>query len=241
MQRLYRKDYTGEFVVTKRTYENNLVTEDRTWVPNSIINSHTGHAVIFGNGQSIRDFDIKPIFTHIGGLRGHKRVETYGCNAMHREFSPDFLIITNRGIADEVIKSGYADNNVVLTHADSISEYPGKFHLIPHDEFKDAGSTAMRVACFDGHKKIYLIGFDGQNLPHENNNAFVGTNCYFAKHELQDDSAWFANSLEVMNTYSDVEFIRVTYRADYPMPEAWKYASNLRSLNYRDFVLEADI
>ena len=49
------------------------------------------------------------------------------------------------------------------------------------------------------------------------------------------------NSLEVMNTYPDVQFVRVTYRPDYPMPEQWKYARNLRSLSYRDFVLEADI
>lgn len=241
MEQIFRKDYTGEYVVANRKYENGVTIDEREWIPNTIENKHNGIAVVFGNGSSRSDFDIAPVFSHVGGAFGSRKVVTYGCNAIYRDHKPNFLVVNNRGIAKEVAESGYSKDHVVLTRSDALTIAPNEFHLIPHYDQADCGGTALRLACFDGHKKIYMIGFDGQNLPGENNNVYTGTKGYFAKHELTDDRAWFKYSLQVMNTYPAVEFIRVSYRHNYPMPELWKYASNLKTISYRDFVLEADI
>lgn len=243
MQRLFRKDYTGEHVVTTKTYENGASILEREWIPSTVTNKdHTRHAVVMGNGKSRLDFNVAPIFYHRGGYLGQRKMETYGCNALYRNYTPDMLIVTSDIIAKEIAETDYPKNNVVFANQKNIKKYPGNFHLIPHNEYKDAGTTALRLACFDGHKKVYMIGFDGQNLPHENNNVYADTPGYNKSNEIIDFSDWEKNLLEVMTTYSDVEFIRVTYRFDYPLPtELLNYAPNFRSINYRDFVFEVDL
>lgn len=243
MERLYRKDYTGENIIVNKTYANNVAMIEQEWVPNTVTNKdHTGYAAVIGNGTSRRDFNIAPVFHHRGGYRGLKKLETYGCNALYRDFTPDMLVVTSDIIAKEIAQTTYPLDHVVFANQKNIKKYPEKFHLIPHNDYHDAGTTALRLACFDGHRKVYMIGFDGQNLPHENNNVYAGTPGYNKRNEVLDYSDWEKNLLEVMQTYSDVEFIRVTYRPDYPLPtELLNYPTNFRSISFRDFVFEVDL
>jgi hypothetical protein len=44
-----------------------------------------------------------------------------------------------------------------------------------------------------------------------------------------------------MNTYNDVEFVRVMPEATWWTPDEWAALPNFRQINFRDFVLEADI
>lgn len=242
MQRLFRNDYEGEWVVKTLTISGGITQQEREWVPNSVQNiNHTGHAVVFGNGTSRLDYDYVPAFHHRGGLMGKKKIQTYGCNALYRDQSPNFLIVTSEIIAKEVNDAKYDENNTVYARANQVLNHPKSFHLIPHDDFKDAGATALRLACFDGHRKVYMVGFDTQNLPGQNNNVYANTHGYGSNEAPIDDKNWTENWLEVMNTYHHVDFIRVTHREDYPLPETLKYANNLRSISFRDFVFEVDL
>jgi hypothetical protein len=45
----------------------------------------------------------------------------------------------------------------------------------------------------------------------------------------------------VMNTYPNVDFVRVMPTVTYSMPDAWKYQLNLRQINFHDFVREVDL
>jgi hypothetical protein len=224
VKKLYRSTYTGEHVVTNATYANSKWTTNNEWVPSGVENIHTTtQALIIGGGSSWQEgfskFNLNHIKNHKGGLLGVNRLQTYGTNRLYKQYSPDFLIIDDNE-ADDIVTDGYFFNHIVYAHAPQILKYPGKFYLIPQDPSWNAGAVAAYMACFDGHKKVYLMGFDGQ----------------------QGDDAFYEKAmLEVFKLYPDVEFIRVCPTPYYYMPESWKYAVNLRQVDFRGFVLEADI
>lgn len=225
IKKLYREDYTGEEVVTNMTYSNAGWTYEKEHIPNQITNiTTTTQALVIGNGRSWQDepfkFDLQHIANHKGGLFGADRLQTYGCNHLYKKFSPDFLVVDN-DCADEIAESGYTRENIVYAHGNMIINHPGKFYLIPQDPSFNAGAVATYLACFDGHKKIFLMGFDGNP---------IGDNQYYEQ-----------TMLTVFNLYNDVDFVLVAPTEGYYMPESWKYCVNLRQITHRDFVIEADI
>lgn len=226
IKKLYRESYTGEDVVTTLTYKNAQWTPKYEWIPNAITNIHTtSQAIVIGASSraewrhEYQGFDINLLVTHKGGLFGADKLQTYGTNGLYKEFTPDFLIIDNKEV-DEIVQSGYCNNNIVYAHANPILDHPGKFYLIPQDPSWNAGTIAVYLACFDGHSKVYLMGFDGR----------------------QGDDTFYEKTLKlVFELYPSVDFVRVTPTPEYYMPESWKFQVNLRQITFREFVLEADI
>jgi hypothetical protein len=245
LKRWYRKDYQGENVVGNLVYTGNQWDIAKEWVPNSIINNQiSNQACIIGNGISRKEFNINAVFNHHGGLLGRKKLQTYGCNALYRDHAPDFLVATGDdvGIVAEIANSGYCDTNIVYASIPHIQDNPGKFYSIPQDLAWNAGSVATYLAAFDGHKKVFLIGFDGQDTDRYNYNMYAGSNGYQHATNAQADPAFFDLTMhEVFTTYTDVDFVRVMPTKQSVMPESWKYVANLRQISYRDFVLEADL
>ena len=224
IKKLYRENYTGESVVSSLTMSGGEWDIKREWVPNAITNIHTTtQALVIGGGPSWQDpdtgFDLSHIARHKGGLLGVDRLQTYGTNTLYKKFTPDFLVVDDDE-AKECAQSGYTNDNIVYAHGAKILEFPGKFYLIPQDPSWNAGSIATYMACFDGHKKIFLMGFDG----------------------VQGNDAFYEQTMaQIFKLYSDVDFVRVCPTLGYYMPDSWKYQVNLRQITFRDFVLEADI
>ena len=221
---MYREDYSGEDVVTNVVYKNAGWEYDREWIPNQVTNiKTTSQALVIGNGPSWQEdpykFDLTHIAKHKGGLFGADKLQTYGTNGLYNKFIPDFLVVDNDH-AEQAVFDGYTKDHIVCAHGAKIIEFPGKFYLIPQDPSWNAGSIATYLACFDGHTKIYLMGFDGR----PGNDAF-----------------YEQTMLEIFNMYSEVEFVRVMPTIGWYMPDSWKYVVNLRQITYRDFVIEADI
>ena len=68
MEKLYRKNYTGEFFIHRRTFTDGTVQEEREWIPNTIpLFDHTGNAVIIGNGLTRKSLELSLIGNHRGG------------------------------------------------------------------------------------------------------------------------------------------------------------------------------
>lgn len=243
MQAQYRKFYQGEYVIYTTNRVRGVVEQKRDWIPNTINNINTGHAVVFGNGLSRTNHTVPfELFKqHRGGLHATKKVTTYGCNAFFRDADPHFLIVNNPIIANEVVKAGYEKNNIVLTTVKNVLLYPDKFHLIPFDQNFCAGATALYLAAFDGHRKIYFLGFDGQDSPDFNNNVYAGTNGYAAKTAHVDSVRWEEQIKEIFDAYPGSEFIRVMPSVSTPIPELWKYASNFKQIEWRQFISEIDL
>lgn len=238
----YRKDYTGEDIVQERVLQDGEWISTTEHVPNNIINNQiSNRAVVFGNGEGRIGIDAKHILNKKSGLLGADTLQSYACNAFYRDYTPDFLIVTSRVIAEEISKTRYPELNIVYTRVDINLEFPKKFYLIPHDPYADAGATAAYIAAFDGHKKIYLLGCEGQPESNYNNNVYAGTNGYDAKNADITGNSWEESYLQLFQTYDDVDFVLVTPNGRYTVKNSWKACANFRQISHRDMVIEADL
>jgi len=240
--RLFRENYIGEFITTSKQIVNGIQEESRQWIPNTIeLNIDSDSAVVIGNGMSRIDFDLEQIKKHKGGHLAQHKLYSYGCNALYREFTPNFLIATNDCMVDEIAASEYCDDNIVYTINQYIPKYPGKFHLIPYGVQQNAGTMATWLAAFDGFKRVFLLGFDTQDSVGLNNNLYAGTDCYEDRHADICDDKWSNAMYNIFRQYYDVEFIRVMPGPNPVTPLSWKGCLNFRNVTYRDFVSYADL
>lgn len=240
--KLYRKDYTGEDIVQERVMEDGQWNTTTEHVPNNVINNQiSNRAVIFGNGTGRQDFPIQHILNKKSGLLGAATLQSYACNAFYRDHTPNFLVVTSRVIAEELTKTNYTTDNIAYTRVDISLEFPRKFYLIPHDPYADAGTTAAYIAAFDGHKKIYLLGFNGQDTVGYNDNIYAGTNGYSASNTTVEDHKWIDGLHQLISVYDDVDFVRVTESGRRSTPAKWQSLTNLRQISFRDFVIETDL
>lgn len=242
LKKIYRSNYGGENVVTSLTYENADWTAVTDYVPNAVFNAHTTtQAIAIGNGESRLGFDLRHIANHKAGFGGADRLQSYGCNALYRDFAPDFLVAVGDKIAEEIALSVYPGEHIVYAHGQHVINYPGKFYLIPQNVSYDAGALAVYMACFDGHKKVFMLGYDSYDVYGPVNNVYKDTNGYPPSTEKQSDAFWTGTLLSVMTTYDDVEFVRIMPERTWWIPPAIDALPNFRQINFRDFVLEADI
>jgi hypothetical protein len=245
IQELYRAAYTGENIVTDLTYVGKQWSASQEWIGNSVVNNQiSNQACIIGNGISRKKFDINAVFNHFGGILGTLKLQTYGCNALYRDYTPDFLVVSGEinGIVKEVAESGYCNDHIVYASALQIQEYPGQFYLAPQDLGWNSGSLATYIAAFDGHTKIFMIGFDGQDTIGSNYNMYAGTPGYEGADHAHAFSQFFDVTMkDIYDTYSKVDFVRVMPSRNSTIPESWKYCLNFRQIDFNDFILEADL
>lgn len=240
----FRNTYFSEDIIMERAYTNGQWENTVETIQNAVENNQiSNQAVVFGNGLSRKKIDNKLIVNHLGGVLGSKSLQTYGCNAIYREHVVDFLVVLDPKMAKELSDSGYATNNIVYTRVLNTLEYPNLFYLIPNDPYADAGTTAAYIAAFDGHKKIFLLGFDGQDTQGINNNIYAGTNGYDSLYtDIQyNDIIWKDNLYRLFSVYDDVDFVWVTEAGRSTMHESWKYLTNVRQISFHNFVIEASI
>lgn len=245
IKKLYRTDYQGEEVVVDMVHTSNRWEVAKEWIPNSVFNNQISNkACIIGNGISRERFHLSAVMNHFGGLLAREKLQTYGCNALYRDYKPDFLVVSgdDTGIVTEVANSGFCDANVVYASAPHVQNHPGKFYLVPQDPGWNAGSIATYLAAFDGHKTIYLLGFDGQDTARYNYNMYAGTAHYQTARNAQAAPDFLdATMRQIFDVYDDVDFVRVMPSEYSAMPESWKYVTNLRQISFRQFVLDADL
>jgi len=242
LRKIYRSNYAGEHIVGKLTLSDNAWDPSTEYIPNAVFNTHTtSRAVVIGNGESRQGFNLQHIANHKGGLLAADKLQSYGCNALYRDFTPDFLVAIGDTIVDEIAQSEYTKDNICYATSESVLKYPEQFYLVPQNLHYDAGALAAYLACFDGHTKVFLLGFDNYPGPETTNNIYKDTNGYPANnHVLNGD--FFTKSLNmVMTTYSDVEFIRVMPNTAAYIPDGWKGITNFRQIDYRGFVTESDL
>ena len=125
-------------------------------------------AFVLGNGVSRLLVDLNQL---------KQRGKIYGCNALYREFAPDVLISTDRGIAHTIQNSGYAQNHTMYTR----KPLPGLgARTVPQPYFGfSSGPIAVGLAAIDRHLAVYLIGFDmGPTTSNRFNNVYADTEFY---------------------------------------------------------------
>lgn len=220
MQARYRRDYDGEFVVTKVTFTNGKMSRNQEWVPNPIENHHiSGRAAVIGSRIFEDVFDHQRLQRHKGGLLGKKRMQTYGTNDIWTDMILDFYISTDKSQITKVIEQNYEQSSTVYSSASVCLTYPGRLYLIPNQPPMCSAAISVYLAAFDGHKEIYMIGYS--------NSANLG------------NSAAADQIAEIMRAYSETSFILVGPAAD--MPAAWRSNRNVSCMDARTFVSYCDV
>ena len=183
-------------------------------------------AFVLGNGVSRLAVDLNQ-------LNQHGRI--YGCNALYREFTPDVLVSTDRGIAQTIQNSGYAQNNTMYTR----KPLPGLgARTVPQSYFGfSSGPIAVGLAAIDKHLAIYLIGFDmGPTATNKFNNVYADTEFYKKSSSLPTFTGnWSRQIVSICRDFSKTSFHRVMGNTTAAIPE-FANVDNLRHMPMTDFL-----
>ena len=188
-------NYQGEEIIDKIIIKQGKKHYEKVWMPRTVFNDSDGKdAYIIGNGESRKDFDLYSL-----------PQDTYGCNALHRDYEPDFLIVIDQHMYQEVIHSEYGEKNIVYTNRNNMKKHAGTCHLIPQNPHVGAGTTAMHVAIHDGHTNLICLGFDcNEDAP--NNNVYKNTKCYHDSHTVVHQTVWGKQIYQLIAKHPDVQF-----------------------------------
>ena len=107
--------------------------------------------------------------------------------------------------------------------------------------FCNAGTIATYLACFDGHEKIYLLGFDNSAGDGYNNNIYAGSPGYAPMLSNYSDIFWIMSMERIMLMYNEIEFVRVCPTPGYNCPVSWLRLPNFKQISFNDYIIEADL
>ena len=233
LQKLYSKDYQGEWI-------NVLLGQgkiDRRFIKQELVfENPSTNAICLGNGQSRLNRSPEKI-DHSNSIKLLRYYNVlYACNAIYREWMPDFLVVSNQILAAKVPEEY---RSISYSSQEVARRYPG-FNLVPGGARLDAGSAAAYLAAFHGAKRVCLFGYDGQPQLGHNNNIYAGTEHYPDENQEVLDTNWVRNLKHVITTYSDVMFYRVTPNENDSYRELLKLP-NYKPVNFNQFISVADL
>ena len=183
-------------------------------------------AFVLGNGRSRLAVNLH----HLRGL-----APIYGCNALYREFTPDVLISTDKPISSRIQDEGYAVNHRMYTRKPT----PGRGALrVPQAYYGfSSGPIAVAIAALDGHRRIYLLGFDLGPLANDRfNNVYADTEFYKRSSARPTFTGnWVRQILQITRDFRDREFVRVQGDSTAEIKD-FASASNLTHLGLGDFL-----
>jgi len=185
-------------------------------------------AFVLGNGTSRK---------HINPEDLNKFGKIYGCNALYREYAPDYLVAVDVKMVIEISKAGYQNRNVVWTNPNKSFSRISNLNFFKPAKGWSSGPTALYLACQHGYKKIYILGVDYKGLDSGKkvNNLYADT----ANYKKSSDGAtyygnWLKQTKKVISEYSNIQFVRVI-QSDNFCPEELNNLTNLKHMKYEDF------
>ena len=187
-------------------------------------------AFVLGNGQSRSAVNLHRIKS-LGSI--------YGCNALYRDWEPDCLVATDRPIAEEIQRSGYAKNHRFYTRKPlpdmGAHTVPRKYHG------NSSGPIACALAALDGHNRIYLLGYDMGPTPSMRfNNMYAGTEFYKSTDAAPTFTGnWIRQLTTVACDFPNARFIRVCGPTTAEIKE-FKSIVNFEHIDIKTFILRSD-
>jgi len=165
-------------------------------------------ACIIGNGPSRLQFDLNKIA---------ETMTTYGCNALYRDFMPDYLISVDYEMVREIIKNKIHYQTKFYTQhenrVDGLSESQPINFFWGLSETYDSGNNALRLALLNKHDIVYMIGFDYSTDPSTLPNVYAGTKNYSSNHvwpaASMRDEQWGKRLRKLLKTFPNQQVIRV--------------------------------
>jgi len=243
--KFYTSEYEGEMVTDSLRWRDGNKTENGTWTPKTIINEDPqGCAFVIGNGPSRLKHNLELFKGQHGGVQIESVGQSYGCNMLYTDFVSTFLICTNLEIAESISKTDYAENNIVYSNRKCILKYPGLFHLYPHHQPLFSGPAAMRLACADGHTKVFMVGFDLYNETTNHLYPQMRTSYQPITDPAIINSKLITQMCTIFDLYDEVEFFHV--QSDHShynenIVEQFNWHHNVKTIGIMEFMNLANL
>ena len=186
---------------------------------------------VLGNGRS--RLNIRP-----EELRKYGKI--YGCNALYREFEPDYLIAVDPKMIVEIESTGYQLRNQVWTNPNrKYQDFQGLHYFNPSKGWS-SGPTALWLASvnimntFEAVKEIYILGFDYTGIDQKFNNVYADTKNYKRSAEAATFFGnWMSQTETVIKEFKEVKYFRVIEQGQFIPP--WEHLENLQHISFDQF------
>ena len=158
-------------------------------------------AFVLGNGVTRRRVNLSEL---------RKFGKIYGCNALYREFEPDYLVAVDEKMIKEIEKTQWQKRHEVWTNPNKgVLKLQGFRFFNPHKGWS-SGPTALWLASSHGYDEIYIIGFDYQGLDGKFNNVYADTPNY--KRSLEPATYfgnWVNQTEKVIREFQNIKYYRI--------------------------------
>jgi len=187
-------------------------------------------AFVLGNGTSRSSIPLNPL---------RKFGTIYACNAVYREFKPDYLVAVDTKMVNEIVQHRYQLEGQVWTNYNkSYERYTGLNYFEPSKGWS-SGPTALDLASSHGHKTIYILGFDYQGIGPEYkrvNNLYSSSPNYKREHDTATYYGnWLRQTTTVFQKNNEKRYIRVIVNDKGFIPEPFANFANISHVTMEDF------
>lgn len=180
-------------------------------------------AYIIGNGTSRKGFDLDLL---------REKGTSFGCNALYRDWEPDFLVAIDDKIIEEINMSSFPWQRFIVPPWTECYE-PAEFN--PRQPRSNAGMNAMIEAIKREKTQLICLGFDFMSKQPEQctSNIYEGTNAYGPEtHASYEDSV---NRIKYMNWFAhqnkEVQFVFV-FNEGVELNTKYVTADNISTMTY---------
>jgi len=191
------KQYTGETVNTNLIIRGGKKYQETEYYEDKVKAVPRGNAYVIGNGPSRKGFDLNKL---------PATGQTYGCNALYRDFVPDYIFSVDTKMTVKMLEDKVYEKCIHYAPALEVNRPHGKdkLHLTPNNPHWISGNQAFWTACVHGHKNIFLIGFDFREYGEgQLNNIYQDTKNYGPRNSDIIFENWLRQfrQLQIMRPY----------------------------------------
>ena len=225
------KPYDGEIVNTNLIIRKGKKIQETAFFEDRVKAVPQGNAYCIGNGPSRKGFDLRKL---------KATGQTYGCNALYRDFIPDFIFSVDTNMSMKMVEDEVGLKAVHYAPALQANrkESKGMIHLIPNNPNWISGNVAFWTAGVHGHRNIYLIGYDFREYGKgELNNIYQDTDNYGERNDDKIFDGWLKQFRDMLKMRP---YVNYTVVHDNP-PEYLNYLQtgtdlgNSRIISYKEF------
>ena len=200
-------------------------------------------AFVLGNGQSRKGIDLNDL---------KQKGTVFACNAVYRTHQPHWLVAVDPKMMLEIAETDYVVHNKVYSNFNN--QYEKHQKLLDHVTWSkpslgwSSGPTALRLACEQGFKEIYILGFDYQGLAVDaKKNRFQLNNIYgdTRNYKKNNDEAtfygnWMNQTKRCLKDFPDVKFHRVIPQ-NWFKPKDLDWNDNMDHTSTEEFLSKFDL
>ncbi len=135
------KPYEGENVNTNLIIRDGKKIQETAFFEDRVKAIPRGNAYVIGNGPSRKGFDLN---------RLKETGQTYGCNALYRDFIPDYIFSVDTNMSMQMIEDEVGLKTIHYAPALQANrkESNGMIHLIPNNPNWISGNAASGPRVF---------------------------------------------------------------------------------------------